>query len=62
MKDGYDHELYYYSPAPYQTYVLWSAGENGNTFPPWVDKETLDAADLKTAMKWASDDIVHMKN
>jgi len=58
-------DFYYYSPAPYQTYILWSAGKNTKTFPPWVTEEelaTMDAADRKTAQEWIMDDIVHMKN
>lgn len=63
--DEWKNELYYYSPPPHQSYVLWSAGPNGKTFPPWVPDEelaALDAADRKTALDWMSDDIVHMKN
>lgn len=61
MKDGWDHDFYYYSPAPYQTYVLWSSGENEKTFPPWVDLAELDDNDRKTAIDWMSDDIKGMK-
>ena len=63
VKDGWGHDFYYYSPAPYQTYVLWSAGENGKTFPPWVDlaKFRNDNADhYTTAMAWMADDIKFM--
>ena len=62
--DGWRNELYYYSPRPYQTYRLWSAGPNGKTFPPWVPEETiktLSDADQKAVLEWISDDIVKMK-
>lgn len=61
MQDGWDHDFYYYSPAPYQTYVLWSAGADGKTFPPWVDLAELDNQDRKTAIDWMDDDIKGMK-
>lgn len=38
VRDGWDHDFYYYSPPPYQSYTLWSAGPNGRTFPPWMEK------------------------
>ncbi len=60
--DGWFQDIYYYSPAPYQTYVLWSAGPNGKTFPPWVDKSSLNSSELKTVNEWISDDIIHMSN
>ena len=65
IRDEWDRELYYYSPPPHQSYILWSAGENGKTFPPWVSDEelaNLDEDDRKTALQWMSDDIMHMKN
>lgn len=58
------YEIYYYSPRPYQTYRLWSAGPNHKTFPPWVPEETLktlSSADQQTVLEWISDDIVKMK-
>lgn len=63
--DGWRHEFYYYSPPPYQNYVLWSAGANGKTFPPWVSDEEIKR--LKTdeqdkVKEWKSDDIVKMSN
>lgn len=62
--DGWGNELYYYSPAPYQSYTLWSAGPNGRTFPPWVP---LDSSDLSTIARerislWTQDDFIHMSN
>jgi len=63
VRDGWNRDFYYYSPAPHQTYVLWSAGKNGQTFPPWVDmeqfkKEHSDQYD--TAIQWMADDIKFM--
>ncbi len=60
VKDGWGKDLFYYSPAPYQMYVLWSAGPNGLTFPPWVDLEQLSSSQKTTAIKWMSDDIKYM--
>ena len=42
-------------------YVLWSAGADGKTIPPWVDIRELKSDDYKTAVKWMSDDIKSMK-
>jgi prepilin-type N-terminal cleavage/methylation domain-containing protein len=61
MQDGWENDLYYYSPAPYQMYVLWSSGADGKTVPPWVDIRELSSDDYKTAVKWMSDDIKSMK-
>ena len=63
--DGWDHDLYYYSPPPYQSYTLWSSGPNMRTFPPWITDEEikkLDDEEQKLVQEWISDDIVHMKN
>ena len=63
VKDGWSNEFYYYSPAPYQTYVLWSAGANCKTFPPWVDLEQFknDHRDMyDVAIEWMADDVKHM--
>ena len=60
MCDGWSRDFYYYSPAPYQTYVVWSAGQDGKTFPPWVDMTTLNSTDYKTAIDWMADDIKSM--
>ena len=65
VQDGWHNEFYYYSPAPHQSYTLWSAGPNGKTFPPWVTDEEMNnmsAADRKTAQTWMADDIVQMRN
>ena len=61
--DGWGRDLFYYSPAPYQMYVLWSAGENGKTFPPWVDIEQFKKdhpSQYSLAVNWMSDDIKYM--
>ena len=60
IKDGWGQEFYYYSPAPYQGYVLWSAGANGRTFPPWIDKSDSGIGNdgLRCIEYWVSDDIV----
>lgn len=60
--DGWGNSLYYYSEPPYQSYRLWSAGANGKTFPPWLQVESLNSEDRKTALEWMADDIVMMSN
>ena len=63
VRDGWGNDFYYYSPAPHQTYVLWSSGDDGKTFPPWVDMEQFrkeNSQDYSTALKWMSDDIKFM--
>ena len=62
MFDGWDNPFYYYSPAPYQRYVLWSGGPNGKTFPPWVSRESLGSKAKTTVGEWTHDDIMHMSN
>ena len=60
VRDGWGRDFYYYSPAPYQSYTLWSAGANGWTFPPWVDLEQLNEKQRKNAVRFMSDDIKYM--
>lgn len=63
MVDGWLNPFYYYSPAPYQRYVLWSGGPNGKTFPPWVSRDSLKSNTAKSMVgSWTHDDIVHMSN
>ncbi len=62
VRDGWWHELYYYSPAPYQRYTLWSAGPNGRTFPPWISIDKLTTQQRATATGWMKDDIRHLSN
>jgi prepilin-type N-terminal cleavage/methylation domain-containing protein len=58
IRDGWGGELFYYSPPPYQSYRLWSAGPNGRTFPPWIKIENLPAKERAWAAGWMGDDIV----
>lgn len=61
--DGWYNDFYYYSPAPYQSYRLWSGGPDGLTFPPWIPIDTLpNEKDKKTAASWSADDIMFMSN
>lgn len=63
VRDGWGNDFFYYSPAPHQTYVLWSAGPDGKTFPPWVDLEQFkkDHSDhYEKAVQWMADDIKFM--
>ena len=62
MKDGWGQEFYYYSPAPYQSYVVWSGGPNKRTFPPWISREKLGAQANKCIGYWVRDDIVNLSN
>lgn len=63
VNDGWFHEFYYYSPPPFQSYRVWSAGPDGKTFPTWVPLESIkEESDRRTAANWMSDDIVHMSN
>lgn len=60
-------ELFYYSPPPYQSYRLWSAGPNGKTFPPWITDEQIRTdpnlqQHAKMIYEWISDDVVHLSN
>ena len=64
IADGWGNSFYYYSPAPYQSYVLWSAGPNYRTFPPWVPLDSDELQGNSTALEvitdWVADDIVNM--
>ena len=67
VQDGWGQDLYYYSPPPYQSYRLWSAGPNGQTFPPWItDEQIRNDPDLKSHAKtiraWIADDVVHLSH
>lgn len=62
MCDGWYNDFYYYSDPPYQSYVLWSAGPNGKTFPPWISREALDADANKCVEYWMRDDIVGQRH
>ena len=66
--DGWDNEFYYYSPPPYQSYRIWSAGQNEKTFPPWIELDQLEGSGLsngeirRIASEWMADDIVQLSN
>jgi prepilin-type N-terminal cleavage/methylation domain-containing protein len=62
VKDGWHHELFYYSPEPHQTYILWSAGPNGRTFPAWISRKGLTSKANECVAAWTSDDIIHLSN
>lgn len=62
ITDGWGREFYYYSAPPYQSYTLWSAGENGKTFCPWVPLDTLNQSEATTAGYWMADDIIQMNH
>ena len=57
VRDGWDEDFYYYSPPPYQSYQLWSSGPDKRTFPPWMDKSSLQQGEIKLVNEWISDDI-----
>ena len=60
--DGWGSEFYYYSPAPYQNYVLWSAGPNMATFPVWASKEDLSSTAKSYVLGWTKDDIISLSH
>ena len=62
IRDGWNQDFYYYSPAPYQGYTLWSAGPNGRTFPPWLRRDLLDSDARRCTAIWIEDDIMHLSH
>ena len=63
--DAWHNEFFYYSPPPYQSYRIWSAGDDGKTYPPWIQsnegdylKSDKDGPRWKKIAKWKKDDIV----
>ena len=60
--DGWDHDFYYYSEPPFQSYKLWSAGPDGRTFPVWYDRGLLDEGAKEVVRKWTEDDIFGLNN
>ena len=62
VHDGWRHDLYYYSPPPYQRYWLWSAGKNNRTFAPWFPKEKLSSKANDCVSKWTRDDFMHLSH
>ena len=58
LTDSWDRELFYHSLPPYQSYLLWSAGPDGKTFPPWVDStDTFYTKFKKEILEIIKDDI-----
>ena len=62
IRDGWWHEIFYYSPPPYQTYVVWSAGANNRTFPPWIARDKLGQKENQCIGAWIEDDIMSMSH
>ena len=62
VRDGWLNEIYYYSPAPYQTYRLWSSGPNGRTFPPWISRKDLSKKAQECVSLWTFDDIENLRH
>ena len=51
--DGWGNEFYYYSAPPHQSFRVWSAGPDGQTFPPWIP-----STEYPDAVNWIKDDII----
>ena len=62
VADGWRREFYYYIDPPYQSYRLWSAGANGQTFPPWLNIDGFSQREQVTITKWTADDVCHLAN
>ena len=62
VRDGWLNEIYYYSPAPYQTYRLWSSGPNGRTFPPWISRRDLNKKAQECVSLWTHDDLENLRH
>lgn len=62
LRDGWGREFFYYSPPPYQSYQLWSAGPDGKTVPPWLKLSSLDAKERDDAVNATKDDVVRSDN
>lgn len=58
LNDGWRRGFYYFSSPPYQSYQLWSAGDNGRTFPPWIPLNGLTDKERAWVADWIKDDIV----
>ena len=54
VRDGWGNDFYYYSPTPYQSYILWSSGPDGKTFPPWMEAPSGRENEVNG---WIKDDI-----
>lgn len=62
VRDGWLNEIYYYSPAPFQSYRLWSSGPNGRTFPPWISRQGLSKKAQECVSLWTVDDIENLRH
>ena len=62
VDDGWGVEFFYYSPEPFQSYILWSSGPNTKTFPPWIQRGDLGEDATKLVTKWVEDDIMQMSH
>lgn len=56
--DGWGKEFFYFSPPPYQSYRLWSAGPNQRTYPPWIAPKDWTSKWRTQIAAWVSDDVV----
>ena len=61
--DAWHHDFYYYSAPPYTSYRIWSAGPNGQTYPPWIASNEGDyiyngGTRRSKIVEWTKDDIV----
>ena len=61
VHDGWGNEFFYYSPPPYQSYRLWSAGPDGKTFPPWIPLDKIPSG-KEDAAAWMADDIMFLSD
>lgn len=61
ITDGWGTDFFYYSPSPHQSYVVWSAGPNKRTFPPWIPRESLSEDANRCVNYWIRDDIVGLR-
>lgn len=61
INDGWGSDFFYYSPSPHQSYVIWSAGPNKRTFPPWIPRESLSEDANRCVNYWVKDDIVGLR-
>jgi len=57
ITDGWGREFFYHSAPPYQSFIVWSAGPDGLTYPPWIPSTDATYKSLK-AQNWTKDDIV----
>lgn len=59
LTDAWDNQFYYHSLPPYQSYIIWSAGPNRQTYPPWVSRDDPHfRANKDDILRRIKDDIV----